>query len=622
MGMSSINVSFAHVPLAFLGLPSLKSIVAGFVKLFFQDTARALVPGFLKNATVATIKWLVALPDPTTWTHVSQLATDMSYVAVSLLAVSFTASIVRYLIVGLTGAGHPLHALGATLTSAAMLVGYRWGVHEAVATINTLTNSILSFPIVGTGLQQTVGILFGSALLVGSTGIFLALVVIVGVVFAATMFALKVLLLLGVAFLYVVGQLVIATRPLPELSPLSRAWASLAIAIVIVPIGWTLLFATAGALSLDATSFGSVGHTNAATAIPTHIAGAFAALLTFYLAVKLPLGVLSQLRGSLGGFSLSGASTAAGSGRGGGGGLQRISDAHARLRTNALGAGRAAGLAAGALGAPAGGPLGAAGRTASRLSAPLAASALAAGSGLASRASELRGRFSRGGGGTADGSPSRGQALSERVGRARQTFTRVLAMHRDGKPLRAGARRGAGGTRFGTGAGDRREPARVGGSGSASPPRPPQRAAPAGEGNTRASSATGRGGSSDGTAPAPRSVDGPNTHRTPASSRDEGLAADASARRDASRPAKPKPPRAEPTPGGNRPSGTRSGNPQRGGRGKASPPPPRTNPPRGPRGGSGGGASPTRQTDGSGKPSRPPRTEGGGRDGSRQSEEG
>jgi len=51
-------------PLAFLGLPSLHSIIEAIAKGFFSALAGALVPGFLKHGTVATIQHLVALPDP------------------------------------------------------------------------------------------------------------------------------------------------------------------------------------------------------------------------------------------------------------------------------------------------------------------------------------------------------------------------------------------------------------------------------------------------------------------------------------------------------------------------------------------------------------------------------
>jgi hypothetical protein len=255
------------------------------------------------------------------------------------LGVCFTAAVVRYLLVGLAGSGHPLQALASTVGSAGCLVAYPWAAHQTVAMVNTLTNAILSFQIVGDGLQRTAGIMFGGALLVGSGGVFLAVLVIVGVVFVAVMFCMKVLVLLAFALLYVVGPLVIAVRPLPELSHLVRAWGTVLVGVALVPLGWTILFATAGALSLDATSFGAVGQSELVSALTAHVAGAFAALLTFYLAVKLPLGVLGHLRGALGpigGPARTGGAPRAG---GGGGGATRVSDANARLRAGTLQAG-------------------------------------------------------------------------------------------------------------------------------------------------------------------------------------------------------------------------------------------------------------------------------------------
>lgn len=149
------------VPLGLLGLPSIQSIVEGIVNFIFQNVARAAVPDFLKNASLATIKWLVAVPDPSGWTHVGQLEGDMKYLAVSLLGVSFTAAVVRYLLVGLTGSGHPLQELSSTVVCTGVLVGYPWAAHQTVAMVNMLTNSILSFPIVRAGLQRTVGVMFG-----------------------------------------------------------------------------------------------------------------------------------------------------------------------------------------------------------------------------------------------------------------------------------------------------------------------------------------------------------------------------------------------------------------------------------------------------------------------------
>ena len=56
------------------------------------------------------------------------------------------------------------------------------------------------------------------------------------------------------ALVFCAGPPFIALAPIPELSHLARVWGHALTAIMLVPIGWTLLFATAGALTLDATS--------------------------------------------------------------------------------------------------------------------------------------------------------------------------------------------------------------------------------------------------------------------------------------------------------------------------------------------------------------------------------
>ena len=66
---------------------------------------------------------------------------------------------------------------------------YRWLVEETVAATNTLTHAILGFPVVANGLASIITVLFGGALLLGAGGVFGAFLVIVGVVFAAALFA-------------------------------------------------------------------------------------------------------------------------------------------------------------------------------------------------------------------------------------------------------------------------------------------------------------------------------------------------------------------------------------------------------------------------------------------------
>jgi len=349
-------------PLAFLGLPSLHSIIEAIAKGFFSALAGALVPGFLKHATVATIQHLVALPDPARWGHVSELEGDMTYLGMSLMPVSLAVCALRYWVLGLTGAAHPATGIARCAWATFVLVIYRWLVEQTVAATNTLTHAILAFPVVANGLASIITVLFGGALLLGAGGVFGAFLVFVGVVFAAGLFASQNAIFLILALAFCAGPLLIAVWPIPELSHLMRVWAHALMAVVLVPIGWTILFATAGALTLDATSF-----TGGAPGIGGHIEAAFAGLITFVIAVKLPLMLFGELRHILGGASLRASGSSGGAqGQATMPGAQRVRASHARLRSIGLeglpSLGRSAGRAAGALGAPTGGPIGAARR--------------------------------------------------------------------------------------------------------------------------------------------------------------------------------------------------------------------------------------------------------------------
>jgi hypothetical protein len=380
---ASASTGSSVVPAGLFGLPSLHSIIQAIASGFFGALAGALVPSWLKHGTVATIQQLVALPDPATWAHVGALQGEMTYLGAMLLPLTLAVGAVRYWLIGLTGAAHPASAVLRCGAATAMLVLYRFLVEQTVAGTNTLTHGILGLPAVANGLQRIIGVLFGGALLSGAGGVFGAFLVIIGVVFAAGLFATQVLLTVVLAVLIVAGPPLIAVSAIPELSHLARGWADALLAVALIPLGWTVLFATAGALCLDATSF-----TGSGGGLPGHVAAAFAGLITFVLAVKLPLIAFGELRHVFARQSLR-----AGSGSpqpSPMGGSERVRSAHARLRAVGLqgvpSLGRSVGRAAGALGAPAGGPVGAARRGlagAARRSGVLPGAAVAAGAAAA-----------------------------------------------------------------------------------------------------------------------------------------------------------------------------------------------------------------------------------------------
>lgn len=356
---ASASAGHTVAPFALFGLPSLHSIIKAIASGFFGALAGALVPSWLTHGTVGTIQHLVALPDPAGWRNVGRLQGEMTYLGAMLLPVTLAVGAVRYWLIGLTGAAHPASAVVRCAGACGVLVAYRWIVEQTVAATNTLTHGVLALPMVAGGLQRIIGVLFGGALLSGAGGVFGAFLVIIGVVFAAGLFAAQVLLTVVLAVLIVAGPPLIALSAIPELSHLARGWADALLAVALIPLGWTVLFATAGALCLDATSF-----TGAGGGLPGHVAAAFAGLITFVLAVKLPLMMLGELRHVFARQSVRGGATSSQPSPMGGG--ERVRVAHARLRTVGMegvpSLGRSVGRAAGAMGAPDGGPVGAARR--------------------------------------------------------------------------------------------------------------------------------------------------------------------------------------------------------------------------------------------------------------------
>ena len=395
----------AAPPLGLFGLPSLSEIVEAIAKDFFGALAHALVPEWLSHATVAAIQHLVALPDPATWGHVSQLQSDMSFLGVTLLPAVFAASTLRYWIVGITGGPHPTVAVGRVVWVTLALVAYRWIVTETVDGANTITHAILGFPVVARGLSRVIVVVFGGALLTGTGGVLGALLVIVAVILAVALFAVQVLVTLILALLVVAGPPLIALSVVPELSHLARGWAHLLLAVCLIPLAWAVIFATAGALALDATSF-----TGGAAGLPGHLEAAFAGLATFVVALRLPMLLLGQARHVFGAGALA-------SGRGHSGeraqasslpGVERVRAANARLRSVALegvpSLGRSAGRAAGALGAPQGGAVGVARRGLARVG--LASGVLSAGAAGAVAGGEIAGRRASGQSAPSGGRPA------------------------------------------------------------------------------------------------------------------------------------------------------------------------------------------------------------------------
>ena len=282
-------------------LPSIGELLNGVVNGVFGALLSALTPSFLKHADIHTLEWLIALPnvaDTAIWPTVGRLEANMVWVAGAILPTTLIIATTRDTALSLSFRAHPGNALLRVVGAVFWLILYRFAVSNAVAFVNVLTHTMLSWSIVAQGLHRTVLVMFGGSVIVGAGGAFLALLGLVALVFAVCLFALKVLLLMVLAVLFVAGPLLIALTPLPTVGYLARGWLLALVGICLIPVGWCIIFATAGAISLDVTNLGGGAH------IGSRVVGAFAALATFYIALKWPLMVLGHVRGSLGGLGV------------------------------------------------------------------------------------------------------------------------------------------------------------------------------------------------------------------------------------------------------------------------------------------------------------------------------
>ncbi len=354
-----------HIPFGLFGI-SISGILKTLAKDLFNVLAGALLPDWLKHAPQNALRWLIALPDPADpvqWPTMAHLERDTTAVAVAFLPVTLAVATARYTASGVTGGvHHPAESLVRLVTAATGLLLFPWGFRNAVAAVNVTTNALLSFAGIDHGLQRALTLMFAGGVAFGVTGPLVALLVIAAIFLAAGLFIIKVGILAVFAILFVAGPLALAGYPIAELHGAWRLLMGLVVAAAMIPIGWCLIFAVAGAISADITHIGTPA------AIGTRLVGFFAGLLTFFIAFRWPFFLIGLVRAR-------GLLSAEGVGGGGGGGagaagrshaLARAQQARTALLAGAGTAGAAMSHVSGALGMPAGGLVAGAARVSGR----------------------------------------------------------------------------------------------------------------------------------------------------------------------------------------------------------------------------------------------------------------
>jgi len=385
---------------------SVSGILKTIAKLLFNVLAGAFLPGWLKHAPQDALRWLIALPDPADplqWPTMHRLEQDTTAVAIAFLPLTFAIAVLRYTASSVTGAAHhPAESIGRVAGAAAGLVLFPWGFENAVAAVNVTTSTLLGFASIDHGLQRALTLMFAGGVAFGVTGPVVALLVIGAILLAVGLVMIKVGLLALFAILYVAGPLALAVSPVPELHGVWRMWLGILIALALIPVGWCLIFAVAGAISADITHIGTP------PAIGTRLVGFFAGVLTFFIAFRWPFFLIGMIRsrGLLSGEVVSGGG---GTSRASGSVIERVRQSRAALSAGAGAAGAAISHVGNALGAPGGGLVGASRRVGAKAGGALATTPLALRGrrGLAASWQTVRARAAGGGGGSDTGARQR-----------------------------------------------------------------------------------------------------------------------------------------------------------------------------------------------------------------------
>lgn len=284
--------------------PSVKSIVEDVVRFFFSTLLDALVPNWMKDATVEVLKRLVRVPNPTdatTWPTLTRLSEAMKWIAIPLLSLAAVASWTQHWISELTGRPASFEqSVVRTALAAVLLVVYPVFMSNGVALVNSVTNAMLSVPIAADGLERTVGLIFAGSLVTGST-VLLAVLGIAAVMLITGLFMLSVGLVVITGLLYVSAPLAIVCSVVDETRGIWHAWRYALLTTVALPIGWCVLFTTAGAFVVDMTNWSG----GISGQLGERFVGVIAAIVIVYLAVRWPLMLWGAIRAQLAGALLT-----------------------------------------------------------------------------------------------------------------------------------------------------------------------------------------------------------------------------------------------------------------------------------------------------------------------------
>jgi hypothetical protein len=302
-----------------LGVKEIAALLAAIVGAL----ADLLIPKSLVESGIGGIKWLVQLPPVGTdatpqggspdvrMPHLQELRDTMTWIGVTLLPLGLVITAGRAFLVPTADGDSPADAVVRAISAGIALLLYDWAWGAVTELSRLLTSGILGLPWVADGVER----MLETLLIGGASGSAVASEFVVPLMILVAGTALLGLLLVRVglevatALLYVLGGLVFGLSVTNLGRRLLSAWLVGAVAIVVLPLLWSTVFAVGAALMLDAGDAEGKGGLGAFVAQLYNVA---AALAVFWIAIKLALGVFRHASGAITGITATPASAGAG----------------------------------------------------------------------------------------------------------------------------------------------------------------------------------------------------------------------------------------------------------------------------------------------------------------------
>ena len=167
-----------------------------------------------------------------------------------------------------------------------MLVSYPWWWSQAAAAVNQLTQFVLALPPVSHGIYKLMQYAVGGVALGGWQLIDLFLMGAIGSALLGLIFLKVVIVLLG-ALLYAIGPLMIALVPTDGGIVIARAWASAALALLMLPLAWSTILAVGALLINDSSTAGPlIAGQGSIASLLGGLLLAFAGLASLWLCIR------------------------------------------------------------------------------------------------------------------------------------------------------------------------------------------------------------------------------------------------------------------------------------------------------------------------------------------------